>query len=62
MSGHGGNVKLKALLESEGIDRSAAFQFSVLEIADTHSSSTEVLDREYHWMDVLLTRDHGLNT
>jgi hypothetical protein len=62
ISGHGGNIKLKALLESEGISRSAAFQFSVLEIADTHSSSDEVLKREYHWMDVLLSRNHGLNS
>lgn len=61
MSGHGGNIKLKALLESEGMHRSVAFQFSVLEIADTHSSSEEVLNREYHWMDILLSRDHGLN-
>ncbi len=60
-SGHGGNVKLKTLLESEGINRSAAFHFSVLEIADTHSSSEEVLKREHHWMDVLLSRNHGLN-
>jgi hypothetical protein len=37
------------------------FQHSVLEIADTHASEQDILDRESHWMKVLGSRAHGLN-
>lgn len=60
-TGHGGNVELRALLRDEGTARADHFQFSVLEIADTHASKEQVLAREQHWKRVLLTLDHGLN-
>jgi hypothetical protein len=60
-NGHGGNVKLKQLLQSEGDDRSSHFHFSILEIADLHESQESILQRESHWMSVLLSREHGLN-
>jgi hypothetical protein len=60
-SGHGDNTELKELLKAAGMARAAGFQYSVLEIADTHASRTEVLGRESHWKRVLLTRIHGLN-
>jgi hypothetical protein len=59
--GHGHNEELKRLVGAEGIERAKHFRFSVLEIADTHASSNEVLERESHWKRVLLTRIHGWN-
>jgi hypothetical protein len=61
VDGHGHNVELKKLVGTEGIDRAKHYRFSVLEIADTHASSGEVLEREAHWKRVLLTRIHGWN-
>ncbi len=60
-NGHGGNVELKALLKSKGPAHMSNFQYSVLEIADTHASEQDILDRESHWMKVLGSRAHGLN-
>jgi hypothetical protein len=60
-TGHGGNRDLKTLLESGGLERAAGLQYSILEIADTHTSVNDVLQRESHWKRVLLTRIHGLN-
>ena len=41
-----GNVDLQALLDAEGPDRANAFRFSILKIADTHTSTDEILQRE----------------
>jgi len=60
-TGHGGSVELRRLIEDEGIERAAAFRFSILEIADIHASDDDVSRRETHWKNVLLTRTHGLN-
>ena len=61
-TGHGGN---KALKKEFGLDGSAerlgALRFSILEIADLHATSQEVLEREAHWKSVLLSREHGHN-
>lgn len=61
VDGHGHNVELRRLVGAEGIERAKHYRFSVLEIADTHASSNEVLERESHWKRVLLTRVHGWN-
>ena len=64
-NGHGGNVQLKALLNNENTnteDRSVYFLYSILEIADTHTSTDDILDREKHWKNILLSRfPNGLN-
>jgi len=60
-TGHGGNVEIKALLQEQGKDHLRSFRYSILEIADIHASKEDVLDREAHWKNVLLTRSHGLN-
>lgn len=60
-TGHGGNVELKALLPKEGLGRADKFRFSILEIADVHASSEDILQRESHWKNILLTRINGLN-
>jgi len=59
--GHGGNVKLKALLNEKGPEHMGHFQYSILEIADTHASDNDILARESYWMSVLRTREFGLN-
>ena len=59
--GHGKNKALEELVSKEGTERAAAFRFSILEIADLHTSAEEVLQRESHWKRVLLTRGHGYN-
>ena len=60
-SGHGGNKELRALLKKRGAKYAEWFQYSVLEIADTHASRDEILIRESYWMEVLRTRKFGLN-
>lgn len=60
-TGHGGNVKLKALLNTHGNDCRKHFQYSILEIADTHASEDYILARESYWTKALKTREHGLN-
>src|SRR4029077_10758394 len=61
-TGHGGNSELKDLLKREGDAYAENFQFGVLEIVDTHASTDDVLRRESHWKNLLLTRvPHGYN-
>lgn len=60
-TGHGGNVELRALLNMNGIEHAHNFQYSILEIADTHSSDLDILQRESYWMQVLRSREFGLN-
>jgi len=59
--GHGGNAELKKLLKEKGLDHKAHYQYSILEIADTHASEIDIIKRESYWMKVLLTRKFGLN-
>ena len=62
VTGHGGNDELIALLRNEAAGYAENFQFGVLEIADTHASVEDILRRESHWKDLLLTRvPHGYN-
>jgi len=60
-NGHGGNKELVALLKEKGSRYSDNFQYSVLEIADTHASVNDVLSRESYWKDILCSRQHGYN-
>ena len=60
-NGHGGNVGLKKLISEEGPNRVHSFRYSVLEITDVHMSENDVLLRETHWKNILLSRTHGLN-
>ena len=60
-TGHGGNKELRALLEQKGADHSDHFHISVLEVCDPNATKEEVLERESHWKQVLLTRVFGLN-
>ena len=60
-NGHGGNRELVALLSEKGDEYSDNFQYSVLEIADTHASVNDIQERESHWKDILCSREHGYN-
>jgi len=60
-NGHGGNKELSDLLKTEGSDYSHHFQYSILEIADTHASDQDILTRESYWKQVLRTREFGYN-
>lgn len=62
MSGHGGNNELRALLEKNSIDYCSHFQYSIIEIADSHTSDNYILERESYWKDVLMSRVHGYNS
>lgn len=60
-SGHGGNEELERVLKEKGLDYVNNFQYSILEVADTHSSEKEIKAREDHWKKVLKSRRHGYN-
>lgn len=60
-NGHGGNRELKQLIERDQENGASGFHYSILEIADTHASFEEILQRESHWKKILLARSHGLN-
>jgi len=60
-TGHGGNKELRALLKKKGADYAHNFQFSLVEVCDINASSEYIIGREYHWKDVLMTREFGLN-
>jgi hypothetical protein len=58
---HGHNVKLINLLEVEGPTYAENFQYAILEIADPLDTDKQVLERETHWKEVLMSREHGYN-
>lgn len=60
-TGHGGNHELVALLREKGEEYASNFVFGVLETADTRASESDVLGRESHWKELLLSRVHGYN-
>jgi len=60
-NGHGGNKELRSLLKNKGKLHVTHFQYSILEIADTHASDGDILAREAHWMKALKSREFGLN-
>ena len=61
-NGHGGNTELKALLKRKGFDYTDNFQYSVLEIADSHATQEYIVTREVYWKNVLLSREYGYNS
>ena len=59
---HGNNFELKALLREKGEQYADNFQYSVLEIADPQATLEQVLERECHWKNVLMSRQFGYNS
>ncbi|MCD4692279.1 MAG: GIY-YIG nuclease family protein [Calditrichales bacterium] len=60
-NGHGGNKDLKIVIKTKGEKYTDNFQFSILEVCDLNSSKEDVIKRENHWKEVLLTRKFGYN-
>lgn len=61
-TGHGGNHELRQLLDDQGPDYAANFQYGILETADSRASNQDILTRESHWKQLLMTRPHGYNS
>ena len=60
--GHGGNVELKELLKTNGVDYKYNFKYSILEVCNMNLGNEYIISRESHWKEVLLTRQFGLNS
>ncbi len=61
-NGHGGNVKLKEIVETKGIDYIREnFQYSVLENYNARMDDEYILKREKWWKDTLCTKQYGYN-
>jgi hypothetical protein len=60
-TGHGDTVDLKNIVNNNGIAYAQNFQFSILEIRSFITDEGEILKREKHLKDVLLTKEHGYN-
>lgn len=60
-NGHGGNVELRHLLKSIGELHAQNFQYTILEIADTHASKDDIVSRECYWKNVFISREFGYN-
>ena len=60
-NGHGNNKELKKLIEKNGADYATNFQFAILEIRSNITSDEEIVKREVHWKDKLMTREFGYN-
>ncbi|MFG0257791.1 MAG: GIY-YIG nuclease family protein [Phycisphaerales bacterium JB043] len=61
-TGHGGNKDLKRLLRDRGDEHADNFQYAILETGDSRATQDEIMARESHWKQVLLTREFGLNS
>ncbi|KLN62176.1 hypothetical protein WH96_01180 [Kiloniella spongiae] len=60
-NGHGTNTDLIKILNDHGSDYASNFQYTILEIADTHMTSKEIKNRETYWKEVLGSREFGYN-
>mgnify|MGYP004657390413 FL=1 len=62
-NGHGGNKKLKEIVEQKGFDYiKQNFQYSILENYNARTDKNLILNRESYWKRVLGTRAFGLNS
>ena len=60
---HGGNKRLKEIINNHGIHYAENFQFSILEIADMNTPIESFDARESYWKKALLSseQEHGYN-
>ncbi len=58
---HGDNKELLEILRIKGDDYAENFQFSLVEICDINGSKEDIIARETHWKEVLMSREFGLN-
>ena len=59
--GTAGTWNFKKLLADEGVKYAENFRYSILEISDLHDSQDNILQRESHWKDILMSRTYGFN-
>lgn len=61
-TGHGWNDELTKIIEEKKLRYAREnFRFSILEIMTMMTSDDEIISRESHWKNALLTREHGYN-
>ncbi|MBN8459399.1 MAG: GIY-YIG nuclease family protein [Verrucomicrobia bacterium] len=60
-NGHGGNKELVEVIKAKGIEHASHFVLSILEICALIATKDEVLARETHWKNVLMSREFGYN-
>ena len=60
-NGHGNNKKLRELIKKNGFEYANNFQFSILEVRSTITSDEEIIRRETHWKNKLMTHEFGYN-
>lgn len=61
-TGHGENSELKDLIKSKGCEYTENFQYSILEIADSHATQEYIIGREIYWKNAVLSREFGYNS
>lgn len=61
-TGHGSNDELVELINKKGIEYARRnFRFAILEVMAKSASDQEIRNRESHWKEALMTREHGYN-
>lgn len=60
ITGHGGNRRLKELIESDETAGASRFLYSIIDTTLT-SDAKAIAKLENHWKTILQTREHGLN-
>lgn len=60
-NGHGENIELKKIIEENSINYAQNFLFSILEIRSAITADKEIIEREQHWKNILLSREFGYN-
>jgi len=60
-NGHGGNKKLKKIIDEKGLEYASNFQFSILEVRSKITDDEEIIKREAHWKNILKSRELGYN-
>lgn len=58
---HGNNVALVKELADASPERLLSLSFSILEVMDINATESEVICRESHWKNILLSREFGHN-
>jgi hypothetical protein len=60
-NGHGGNKRLKEIINKKGKEYCSNFTFSILEICNLNTMDDEIIRKEAFWKDRLMTMEYGYN-
>ncbi len=61
-NGHGGNIDLKNLLNTNGQNYKTNFKYFILEVWNMNLGKDYIIQRENYWKEVLMSRQFGLNS